>query len=196
MTRRLFIQLTALILLVALVAGGCGPASRAERRTAPPAGPVRNLGPVARGNACRVHGALPDLACTPGAVYANANRAAICRRGYARRERKAHGPSFKQRTAIYRAYAITRRFTGASGEVDHSVPIALGGASTPANLWPEAAPLSHRKDTLEAFLAHEVCAGHIALTDAQRQIAQEWQTAYERYRGRGIERFARRHAVP
>ncbi len=182
--------------LVAVLAAGCGSPTHSYRRAARPAGPVHDLAPVTHRTGCRVHGALPDRSCTPGAVYANADRATICRRGYARRERKAHGPTYDQRTAIYRAYGITRRFTGASGEIDHSVPIALGGASTAANLWLEAAPLSHRKDALEAFLAHETCARRIALRDAQRQIAENWQRAYDRYRGRGIERFAHRHAMP
>jgi hypothetical protein len=62
-------------------------------------------------------------------------------------------------------------------EVDHLIPLELGGDNTIANLWPEAAdpvPGFHEKDKVENYLHRQVCSGAMGLTDAQRQIASDW----------------------
>jgi hypothetical protein len=71
-------------------------------------------------------------------------------------------------------------------ELDHLIPLELGGASTVANLWPEpwADPRgAHRKDDLENALNRQVCSGSMTLSDAQHAIASDWEAAYRRYVG-------------
>jgi hypothetical protein len=74
-------------------------------------------------------------------------------------------------------------------ELDHLIPLTLGGnPEDPKNLWMEPwerkgarfAPPgfgAETKDVLENRLHREVCAGKIALADAQRAIASDWTTA-------------------
>jgi hypothetical protein len=66
-------------------------------------------------------------------------------------------------------------------ELDHLIPLELGGASDVANLWPEpwnGDANAHMKDAVENFLNREVCRGTIALVEAQRQIATDWLAVY------------------
>lgn len=67
-------------------------------------------------------------------------------------------------------------------ELDHLVPLELGGADGIGNIWPECGPdsatLENRyfkiKDRVENYLADEVKAGRIPLDTAQRSIASDW----------------------
>jgi len=62
-------------------------------------------------------------------------------------------------------------------EVDHLIPLELGGDNVIANLWPEAAtpaPGFHEKDKVENYLHRQVCSGAMSLPEAQRQIATDW----------------------
>ena len=67
-------------------------------------------------------------------------------------------------------------------ELDHIVPLALGGHPRALdNLqlqpWPEA----RRKDRLEVKLQCLVCSGQVSLGEAQTAIATDWEGAYHRY---------------
>ena len=68
-------------------------------------------------------------------------------------------------------------------EEDHLIPLELGGAPRdPRNLWPE--PLAgtdgaRQKDQLENRAREEVCAGRMALADAQSRIAADWRGFYD-----------------
>jgi hypothetical protein len=146
---------------------------------------VRLLGRATRASGCRAHDGLPDSACTPGAVFADATLSEICSPGYSRAVRNV---SYETKRAVYRAYGMRRHFNGTSGEQDHLIPIALGGANSRANLWPEAAtpyPGSHEKDQLEAYMANAACAQHISLRHAQTEIATNWRAAFYRI-GAGV----------
>jgi hypothetical protein len=71
-------------------------------------------------------------------------------------------------------------------EVDHLIPLELGGDNTIANLWPEAAeptPGFHEKDKVENYLHHQVCSGAMSLADAQRQIATDWIKVWKQIEG-------------
>ena len=52
--------------------------------------------------------------------------------GYARSVRHTSG---KLKAFIYREYGVNRR--GGHYEIDHLIPLGLGGADVAANLWPE-----------------------------------------------------------
>lgn len=59
-------------------------------------------------------------------------------------------------------------------EIDHLIPLELGGADVKENLWVQMAPEFHQKDLLENFLHREVCAGKIKIQDAQNCIRKNW----------------------
>ena len=74
-------------------------------------------------------------------------------------------------------------------ELDHLISLELGGNPfDPKNLWMEpwerrgaefasAGHGAESKDVVENRLHREVCAGQIALSDAQREIATDWTSA-------------------
>jgi hypothetical protein len=126
-----------------------------------------------------VHDGLPDSDCTPGAVFPDATAAQICRPGYSSSVRNV--PSEVSRM-VYAEYGITERNPG-DYEVDHLVPLELGGSNDIANLWPEAAappPGFHQKDVVENYLHDQVCGGSMSLLDAQRAIATNWVEVFQR----------------
>jgi hypothetical protein len=72
-------------------------------------------------------------------------------------------------------------------EVDHLVPLCLGGADAERNLWPEPRRWieptwnTERKDELEARLCELVCSRALDLREAQRMIAEDWTAVYRRF---------------
>jgi hypothetical protein len=73
-------------------------------------------------------------------------------------------------------------------EVDHLIPLELGGDNVIANLWPEAAepaPGFHEKDKVENYLHRQVCSGAMSLSDAQRQIETDWLKVWKQIEGQG-----------
>jgi len=77
--------------------------------------------------------ALPDRGRTPGAIYPTAGPSQICVPGYSARVRQV---SDTTRRAVFTAYAIPWSGHGAY-EVDHLIPLELGGSNATTNLWPE-----------------------------------------------------------
>ena len=124
---------------------------------------------------------LPDPALTPGAVLTT-DVATICQPGYSRRVRHTSGQLKHQ---VYVAYGIDRN--AGQYEIDHLIPLGVGGADTRKNLWPESRDTkpwnAGVKDQLENYLHVEVCAGRIAVPDAQKAIAADWIAAYRKYLG-------------
>jgi 5-methylcytosine-specific restriction endonuclease McrA len=120
-----------------------------------------------------VKGPLPDPRCTPGSVFRNATPKVFCVSGYTKRVRHVTA-SMKRK--VYAAYSITSHSRG-EYEVDHLVPLELGGSNSIANLFPEAAlprPGFHEKDKLENRTNDRACAGEGDWRAMQRQIAKDW----------------------
>jgi hypothetical protein len=71
-------------------------------------------------------------------------------------------------------------------EVDHLIPLCLGGSDRDANLWPEPRRSIEKefpaelKDDLEHRLCEMVCAGELDLRAAQKEIANDWIESYQR----------------
>lgn len=130
----------------------------------------------------RDHGKLPDRRCSPGAVDPAVRQGdigtTICAAGYTERVRppESQTEDFKFNQA-YPAYSIA---SGTTSELDHLVPLELGGANDAANLWPEAGSLPNPKDAVEDALKTAVCDGKVRLARAQRAIARDWKTAETR----------------
>jgi hypothetical protein len=84
---------------------------------------------------------------------------------------------------MFQAYGLPYPEPRGSYELDHLIPLELGGANSLDNIWPEAAeptPGFHEKDWLENYLHKQVCGGNLALTTARWLIARDWVSAYRR----------------
>jgi hypothetical protein len=147
----------------------------------PQPSPPPPVTPQPTGGPChyRAGGALPDSECTPGVAFA-VGTSSICVPGYSRRVRHMAAATKRR---VFAEYGITSHRPG-EYEVDHVIPLELGGSNAIANLWPERAnppPGFHQKDRLENRLHQFVCTGGLSLATAQRAIARNWLTAYQRY---------------
>ena len=89
----------------------------------------------------------------------------------------------KVKSQVFALYSIPASAPGGYN-VDHLVPVSLGGATTLKNLWPQ--PLAGDwgymlKNKLEGRLQKMVCRGEIELKQAQEEIAEDWVKAYKKY---------------
>lgn len=72
-------------------------------------------------------------------------------------------------------------------EIDHLIPLCLGGADTDRNLWPQPRrPIepvwnAERKDELEARMCSLACSAALDVAAAQKEISDDWTTAYRKY---------------
>lgn len=136
---------------------------------------------------------LPDPELTPGKTR-NALVEEICTAGSVRAARPAMTTlnSRALRQEVYRRYGLAGNCRGYCAgpegcELDHLVPLELGGSNEIENLWPQpyaGTPWNaHVKDRLENRLHELVCAGRLPLDAAQRAIAADWIAAYRKYIG-------------
>ncbi len=143
---------------------------------------------------CVVAGALPDRACTPGSVFADATLEKICVSGYSKSVRSV---STKLRKQLFFSYGIAYPPASGAYELDHLIPLAIGGDNSAANLFPEAAeprPGFKEKDVVEVYLQEQVCAGRIALAAAQKQVAADWTAIYNVLDKSDISRIKQKYA--
>jgi hypothetical protein len=121
----------------------------------------------------------PDTNKTPGTVYENITEKDVCDPGYSKRIRNV---PILQKKSIYRSYNV--KFPQPSGayEVDHFIPLSIGGSNDDKNLWPEPAvpiPGFREKDKVEYYLYSEICAGRISIKAAQESIRTDWYKVYQ-----------------
>ena len=126
----------------------------------------------------RDHGELPDRSCTPGAIDPAVTQAnigsTICRSGYTTKVRPPESQTEKFKWDVAEpAYGQH----DVPGELDHEIPLELGGANDARNLWVEAGPLPNPKDAVENALNRAVCDGTVKLRAAQAAIAKNWLKA-------------------
>jgi hypothetical protein len=150
-----------------------------------PTGPSVGYTPAARTRetGCQARGPLPDAACTPGAVMTT-DLETICH--------QATGPRRNVPASVHREafadYGYTYPQARGALEVDHLVPLELGGDNVIANLWAEPAtptPGFHEKDRVENYLHRQVCSGAMPLADAQREIATDWMAVWRQIKDQG-----------
>lgn len=130
----------------------------------------------ARGPSCHIGGAgaftTPDNACTPGAV-AHLSHAEVC----APKDRPALPVA--QRRKLVAQYGVPG-WTGRDGELDHRVPVFLGGLTVEDNLWPERGAIPNRKDALESLVRRRVCVERtMRVRTAVRLFLSDWRWAYD-----------------
>lgn len=129
---------------------------------------------------------VPDPRCTPGGVNPTVTEDVLRNPEWRTREVRNCAESEAQKHAAYGWYAIRKPRINSNEnqvcELDHLVPLELGGADGMGNIWPECGPngvtLNQRyfkqKDHVENYLAEEVKAGQMSLADAQKGIAKDW----------------------
>jgi hypothetical protein len=124
---------------------------------------------------------VPDPTLTPGAVRTT-DVALICSVG----TRELRHWSCERDDFLLREYGLA---PGAHPdfEVDHLIPLGIGGADNDANLWPEPRrsiePVwnAEAKDRLEWRLRALVCSGQLDVRGAQKAIAEDWTEAYRKF---------------
>ena len=125
---------------------------------------------------------MPNRQLTPGDVL-DVSLADLQVRGYSKTVRNVPIAVKRQ---VYASYGITHWVTG-EYEVDHLIPLSIGGSNSTRNLWPESyltEPWNARtKDRLEYRLLVLVRAGKLDLHTAQQAIATDWIAAYKQYVG-------------
>jgi hypothetical protein len=144
------------------------------------------LGHRTRKSGCRL-AALPDRRCSPGAYYTRLTRAVLCS---SRFHTSLIGRlSRAKKHAVEREYRLPTGHFGYALQIDHIVPVRVGGSNNIANLYPEEAAFANGspgfpvKDRLETRLRALVCARRIGLRSAQRQIAANWEKLYRKLFG-------------
>jgi hypothetical protein len=136
--------------------------------------------------------ALPNRRFTPGALNPAVRpgniRETICVRGFTRTIRPPEEYTERLKRREIHQYGYTD-FRLRDYEEDHLVSLELGGSPTsPRNLWPQPHHViggwgSYAKDRLENRLHTLVCRGRLPLDEAQRAIATDWISAFQRYVG-------------
>ena len=128
----------------------------------------------------------PDPNCTPGAVNPTLTLEILQDKNFTTKcvRDKATSATKKHLAYIWYQVKSPSNNTGASQtcELDHLISLELGGADTLDNIWPQCGPSRttlmaryfKRKDTVENYLAFEVCKRQVELSDAQEGIAKDW----------------------
>jgi len=121
---------------------------------------------------------LPDSLKTPGDT-GRLNKEQICAPGFVASATPV--PTWA-RSAALEGYGI--RPETYSSQLDHLVPVSLGGTNSPDNLYPfhpNGAFTLEAKQALAAKILDMVCTGEISLKDAQKAFRKDWTKAYGQY---------------
>jgi hypothetical protein len=97
----------------------------------------------------------------------------ICVSGYSANIRDVTQARKEQ---VYAAYGVVSRVTG-EYEVDHIIPLAIGGTNEVTNLFPQPAyplPGFHQKDVCEVCFKNKICKGELDIREAQKMMAKNW----------------------
>jgi len=115
---------------------------------------------------------LPDPMLTPGKV--------------ARNGQDRSGVTEEMERHVFNLYHIPWRRRG-EFKVDHLIPTELGGADSTDNLWPQslfALPYNaKRKELLTRRLLALIASREMTLTQAQREIREDWISCFVEHLG-------------
>jgi len=163
-----------------------------------PACPIPSLQPKASrplGSADPSHGCttqtkrgfpVPDPKCTPGAINPSVTLQILKDPSFRTACLRDCVTTESDKFVTYGQYGIPHP-TNNQGpnqvcELDHLVPLELGGADTLDNIWPQCGPNQvtlakryfKRKDMVESYLVNQVKTGQMDLGKAQAAIAADW----------------------
>jgi hypothetical protein len=131
---------------------------------------------------------LPDPSCSPGdafpleVIQINGKYAKepggvivgdICVSGYSDNIRDVDQST---KEAVYKEYGVFNRTTN-EYEIDHIIPLSIGGTNDIKNLFPQPAmprPGFHQKDICETCFKRMICNGELNITEAQFIMAKNW----------------------
>lgn len=111
---------------------------------------------------CHVISGKADRHCTPGTTFQHLTRAQVCTPGWATAHRDV---SLDEKHAVYDEYGIVHHIHY-TYEIDHLIPLEVGGNNAISNLWPESQPGARTKDQLENATHLAVCNGSMTLRHA------------------------------
>ena len=129
---------------------------------------------------------VPDSQCTPGGINPTVTADVLRNAGWRTGCIRNCSTSEAEKHITYRWYGLhtPRKNFGEHQvcELDHLVPLELGGADGMGNIWPQCGPSDtvvkdryfKLKDRVENYLSDEVKAGKMPLATAQRGIATDW----------------------
>lgn len=163
--------------------------------TSPPTGqvaapPVEAPAPVPappRINPDIVAGIIPDPTLTPGRTRPDATLAQLCDKTF--RTGRVRNVSGALKEDVRQRYGMTSKRdkwcnTEEMCEIDHLIPLVMGGSNDIENLWPqpyEGEWNAHHKDQLEVRMKRLVCKGNVSLEEAQNVFRGDWREGYRRY---------------
>jgi hypothetical protein len=126
---------------------------------------------------------VPDPVLTPGAVRTT-DPVEICSTG----TRQLRHWSRSRDDRILAEYGLSPG-PHPSLEIDHLIPLGIGGADDDSNLWPQRRRAiepdwpAEKKDDLEFRLRDLICSGQLDVREAQKAVADDWIEAYRRLFG-------------
>ena len=115
----------------------------------------------------------PNPSLTPGAVLTT-DASTLCTPGYASGVRDVSTATKEQ---VYAEYGVSYPQPPGAYEVDHFIPLEIGGSNDIKNLWLEPAtptPGFHQKDQFENFEHGQVCNGTISVQESQSRMVSDW----------------------
>ena len=135
---------------------------------------------------------LPDPKFTFGVSEPKLTKDRLCAPGFTTKDWRHVSSGLKHK--VYRAYGMDPHegecALDRGCEVDHLIPIELGGANDIHNLWPQPFGThpwnAEAKDQLENKLHQLVCAGDISLEAAQTEIKTDWTASWQKRFGREV----------
>jgi hypothetical protein len=140
--------------------------------------PERYLGPMRAGGRCCWVTSLADLTCR--------------RHGWRSSRPVAIPKSAAGGTTADRRDEVLLRYGLPAGQhpdyqIDHLIPLCLGGSDDFSNLWPQPRQTiepkwnAEAKDRLEHLICAMVCNGQLDIATAQQAFAKDWIAAYHKY---------------
>jgi hypothetical protein len=130
---------------------------------------------------------IPDPSCTPGAINPTVTLDVLRRPDFRTACVRDQATSHKEKMIVYEWYGLPHPAQNwgdnQSCEMDHVIPLELGGADTLDNIWPQCGPAGGQedaryfrlKDIVENFLTWSVKSDLLDLAAAQRGIATDWK---------------------
>jgi len=131
----------------------------------------------------------PDSQLTPGDTFTDLTLSKLCTKGYTQTVRNV---SVTTKKKVYEEYGTTYPQAPGAYEVDHFIPLELGGSNDIKNLWLEPSlpfPGFHQKDIVENYLHDQVCKKDITLQEAQDEIRTDWYKVYKSMPQESVDKF-------